>query len=117
MSRQGRTDWSPVIGSTDSAGQWSTGGQFEKRDFGSWSEVWTVGRKLASPAIQFDVNMPPCLRGGQNFAETSGPNRIVNCETSEGFQTFVTPGPADSFRAPDGRLVNGRPDKKTQSQY
>ena len=26
-SRQGRTDWSPVVGSTDSTGRWSTGGQ------------------------------------------------------------------------------------------
>jgi hypothetical protein len=116
-SRQGRTDWSPVIGSTDSAGRWSTGGQFEKRDFGGWSEMWTVGGKLASPAIQFAVNTPPCLPGGQNFAESSGPNTIVNCETSEGLQTFVTPALADPFRAPDGRLVNGRPETQTQSQY
>ena len=116
-SRQGRTDWSPVIGSTDGAGQWSRGGQFEKRDFGCWSEMWTVGGKLASPAIQFGVNTPPCLPGGQNFATTSGPNMRVDFETSEGLQAFVTPALADPFRAPDGRLVNGRPETQTQSQY
>src|SRR5277367_6593562 len=55
-SRQGRTDWGPEIGSTDSTGGWSTGGQFEKRDFGGWGEIWTVGGKLASPVIQFSVN-------------------------------------------------------------
>ena len=44
----GRTDWSPVIGSTDSTGRWSTAGQFEKSDFGGWYEVWTVGGKLAN---------------------------------------------------------------------
>jgi hypothetical protein len=32
-ARQGRTDWGPVIASTDSAGRWSTTGQFEKADF------------------------------------------------------------------------------------
>ena len=116
-SRQGRTDWSPVIGSTDTLGRWSTGGQFEKRDFGSWSEMWTVGGKLASPAIHFAVNTPPCLPGGQNLAEVFGPNMFVNCETSEGLQTFATPSLADPFRAPDGRMVNGRPEKRTQSEY
>ena len=90
-SRQGRTDWSLVIGSTDNAGQWSTSHQFEKRDFGDWGEIWTVGGKLASPAIQFTVNAPPCLSGSQEFAVTSGPNTVVHCETGLGFQTFVTP--------------------------
>ena len=56
--RQGRTDWSPVVGSTDSTGRWSTGGQFEKRDFSGWGEIWTVGEKLASPVIQFWVKAP-----------------------------------------------------------
>jgi hypothetical protein len=41
--QQGRTDWGPVIASTDCTGQWSTAGQFEKSDFGGWSELWTVG--------------------------------------------------------------------------
>ena len=61
-SRQGRTDWSPIIGSTDATGRWSTTGHFEKSDFGGWSEIWTVGRKLASPVIQFSVTAP-CLPG------------------------------------------------------
>src|SRR5580698_6058968 len=116
-SRQGRTDWSPVVGSTDSTGRWSTGGQFEKRDFGSWGEIWTVGGKLASPVIQFSVNAP-CLPSGRNqFAWTSGPNVMLTCETSEGTQTFQTPGLSDSFKTPDGRLVDGRADQQTQEQY
>jgi hypothetical protein len=89
-SRQGRTDWSPVVGSTDGAGHWSTGGQFEKRDFGSWGEIWTVGGKLASPVIQFSVN--------------------------EGTQTFATPSLSDSFRTADGRLVNGRAGEQASSK-
>ena len=116
-SRQGRTDWSPVIGSTNSAGQWSTAGSFEKRDFGEWGELWTVGGRLASPALQFTVYTPPCLPGRQEFAFTSGPHMIVNCETGVGDQTFVTPSLADPFRAPGGRLVSGRPETQTQSQY
>ena len=59
----GRTDWGPTIGSTDDSGRWSIEGQFEKSDFGDWREVWTVGGKLASPAIQFSVGAP-CLAGG-----------------------------------------------------
>src|ERR1700761_2586290 len=38
----GRTDWSPVIGWTDTGGRWSTSGEFEKSDFGDWDEAWTV---------------------------------------------------------------------------
>jgi len=49
----GRTDWGPVIGRTDSSGRWSTAGQFDRGDFGDWSEVWTVGGKLASPSFIF----------------------------------------------------------------
>jgi hypothetical protein len=116
-SRQGRMDWSPVVGSTDSTGRWSTGGQFEKRDFGSWGEIWTVGGKFASPAIQFSVNAP-CLPSGRNQSLfMSGPNMILNCETTEGTQTFATPALSDSFRTPDGRLVNGRASEQTQEQY
>jgi len=99
----GRTDWSPVIGSTDSTGRWSTSGQFEKSDFGDWSEIWTVGDKLASPAIQFSVNAP-CLPGGQGHSFISGPNIVLSCETAEGRRTFVTPSLSDPFRTPDGRL-------------
>ena len=60
----GRTDWSTVIGSTDSSGRWSIAGQFLKSDFGDWSQVWTVGGKLANPTIQFSVNAP-CLPAGK----------------------------------------------------
>src|ERR1700689_2788328 len=50
---KGRMDWGPVIGRTDMSGRWSTTGQFEKSDFGDWSEVWTVGGRLANPRIHF----------------------------------------------------------------
>jgi hypothetical protein len=112
----GRTDWSPVIGSTDSSGRWSTSGQFSKSDFGSWGEVWTVGGKLASPAIQFSVNAP-CLAGGQGaFLFQSGPNTNLSCETTEGPQTFMTPSSSDPFRTPDGRLVR-QAAEQTSEQY
>jgi hypothetical protein len=52
-SRQERIDWGPVIGWTDSSGRWSVEGQFEKSDFGRWSEAWTVGGKLANPILNF----------------------------------------------------------------
>lgn len=116
-SREGRTDWSPVVGSTDSTGGWSTGGQFEKRDFGSWGEIWTVGGKLASPIIQFSVNAPCLPNGRKRFLFMSGPNMILNCETTEGAQTFGTPTLSVFFRTPDGRLVNGRASEQTQEQY
>ena len=112
----GRTDWGPVVGSTDSAGRWSASGQFEKRDFGDWSQVWTVGGRLASPAIQFSVNAP-CLPGGQGFASLSGPNLALTCETADGRQTFVTPSFSDPFRTPDGRLVPGPDTEQTPEQY
>ena len=115
-SKQGHTDWSPVVGSTDSTGQWSTGGQFEKSDFGDWREIWTVGAKLASPVIQFSVNAP-CLPGGRNgFIIMSGLNMILTCETTDGTQTFGT-GTSDSFRTPDGRFVNVRLSEQTREQY
>jgi hypothetical protein len=114
--RQGHTDWSPVIGTTDGTGRWSTSGQFEKRDFGSWREIWTVGGKLVSPGLQFSVNAP-CLPSGREFVFNSGPNMILDCETTEGTQTFATPGLSDVFRAPDGRLVNGRASEQTREQY
>ena len=44
--RQGRTDWGPMIASTDSLGRWSVTGQFEKSDFGSWSEIWIGSEKV-----------------------------------------------------------------------
>jgi hypothetical protein len=83
----GRTDWGAVIGSTDSTGRWSIAGQFEKRDFGSWHEVWTVGGKLASPAVEFSVSAP-CLPGGRTLAFESGPNMVLTCDTAEGSRAF-----------------------------
>ena len=83
---EGRTDWGPIIGSTDSTGRWSMTGQFEKSDFGGWEEVWTVGGKLASPAVQFSVNAP-CLPDGQGSVAASG-RLMVTCETAEGRQVF-----------------------------
>jgi hypothetical protein len=104
---KGRTDWGPVIGWTDLGGRWSRTGQFEKGDFGDWSEVWTVGGKRANPAAHFFVGAP-CLKGGQGFAMESGPNMVLTCETAEGRQTFATPSDTEPFRTPDGRLVPGR---------
>jgi hypothetical protein len=114
-SRQGYTDWSPVVGTTDSTGRWSTGGQFEKRDVGSWGEIWTVGGKLVSPVLRFWVKAP-CLPNGRTFIIGSGPNMILTCETTEGTQTFAT-GMSDSFRTPDGRLVNGGLSERTREQW
>jgi hypothetical protein len=112
-----RTDWGPVIGSTDSTGRWSTAGQFEKSDFGDWREVWTVGSKLASPAVQFSVNAP-CLPGGWGMASSTGGHTALTCDTAEGRQTFVTPSAPDSFRTSDGRLVPGSSiGHETQDMY
>src|SRR5207245_2379839 len=47
----------------------------------------------------------------------SGPNQILNCGTTEGPQTYVTPSLSDSFRTPDGRVVPGRPAEQTPRQY
>lgn len=113
----GRTDWGRVIGSTDSIGRWSTSGHFEKSDFGSWFEVWTVGGKFARPAVEFSVSAP-CLPGGQDFVFTSGPNTVTTCETAEGRQTFSVSFGSASFRNPDARLVPGRAiEQETQDVY
>jgi hypothetical protein len=88
-TRNGRTDWGPVIALTDTNGRWSTTGQFEKGDFGDWSEVWTVGGKLAVPVIRFSV-AAPCLSSGLNMISQMSLARSQTCETSEGRQTFVT---------------------------
>jgi hypothetical protein len=100
----GATDWGPVVASTDETGRWSTTGRLEKNDLGGWSEVWTVGSKLASPRISFTVQAP-CLPGGRQFQGISGPNLYVSCVTAEGEQTFMIPSVSGSFRTPDGRLV------------
>lgn len=112
----GTTDWGPVIASTDDIGRWSTTGRFEKSDFGWWSELWTVGSKLASPAIRFNVQAP-CLAGRQMFAASSGPNEVVSCETTAGAQIFNSLA-SDSFRTPDGRLVwRKTPGNRTPDEY
>jgi len=103
----GRMDWGPVIGRTDMSGRWSTTGRFEKDDFGGWSEVWTVGGKVANPNIHFSVGAP-CLKGGQGFMAQTGANTVLTCETAEGRQTFATQSGTEPFRTPDGRLVPGR---------
>src|SRR5580698_4740188 len=113
---KGRMDWGPVIGRTDMSGRWSTTGQFEKDDFGGWSEVWTVGGKVAEPTIHFSVSAP-CLKGGQGFMAMSGPNMVLTCETAEGRQTFATPSDTEPFRTPDGRVVPGRLSNMTAEQY
>ena len=115
-TRHGRTDWGPVIGTTDTAGRWSTAGRFEKSDFGDWSEAWTVGGRFAAPSLRFAVNAP-CLPGGQAAAQMSGINMILTCETAQGRETFATPSGSDPFRAPDGRLVPGRAAEQTPEQY
>lgn len=113
--RQGQTDWGPVIGSTDSTGRWSTVGQFEKTDFGAWTEIWTVGGKLATPDIQFYVKAP-CLPGVRSLVFISGPNEMLICGTADA-QSFATPSLSDPFRTPDGRVIPGRPAEQTQEQY
>jgi len=110
---QGRTDWGPVIGWTGSDGRWSKEGQFEKSDFGDWREVWTVGGKQVSPAIQFSLGAacPPGARGGML---ATGQNRVFFC----GSETFSTPSDGDFFHTPDGRTVPGRVHlNRTPEQY
>ena len=102
----GRMDWSPVIAVTDMHGRWSTTGQFERGDFGDWSEVWTVGGKLAAPAVHFLVGAP-CLSGRQNVISQVSRTSTQTCETAEGRQTFVAPSDVEPFRLPDGRVVPG----------
>ncbi len=105
-TRNGWTDWSPVIALTDVNGLWSTTGRFEKGDFGDWSEVWTVGGKLAAPAMHFSVGAP-CLIGGQIMISQISRYIAQTCETPEGRETFTTPSGEELFRTPDGRVVPG----------
>jgi hypothetical protein len=102
-----RSDWGPVIGSTDASGRWSVGGQFEKADFGDWSEVWTLGGKLASPVVHFFVSAP-CLPGKPGVMMFLGQLRAQTCETADGRQTFQTPSFDEPLRTPDGRVIPGR---------
>jgi hypothetical protein len=113
----GRTDWGPVIGWTDMSGRWSATEQFEKGDFGDWSEVWTVGGKLTNSAVHFSVGAP-CLKGGYGLATMSGLSMVLTCDTAEGRQTFATPSNTETFRTQDGRVVPGRTrSNMTEEQY
>jgi len=105
--RQGRTDWGQVIAYTDINGRWSTEGQFERQDFGEWRETWTVGGKVANPAINLSVQ-GPCIPGGKAMIDQFGPSEMLSCDTAAGTQSFVTPSDGDSFRTPDGRVIPGR---------
>lgn len=114
---QSRTDWGPVVGSTDITGHWSVAGQFDKADFTDWTEAWTVGGKQATPVIAFIVHAP-CIKGGRSFRFQSGANSLVTCDTADGRQQFRTPGQADPFRTPDGRIIAGRErENMTPEQY
>jgi hypothetical protein len=105
---QGRTNWGPVIGSTDANGRWSVSGQFEKADFGDWREVWTIGGRVVNPVISFSV-AAPCPPGGQRLLEnTSASHSALFCDSAAGPQTFVTHSAADPFRTPDGRVIPGQ---------
>jgi hypothetical protein len=112
--RNGRTDWGPIIGWTDLAGRWSTGGLFEKSDVGGWNEVWTVGGKVANPSVQFSVSAP-CLKEGRVFLQQIGIQTILTCETAQGEQTF--PSASLTFRTPDGRLITPNETSMTREQY
>jgi hypothetical protein len=113
----GATDWGPVLDATDSTGGWSTAGQFEKRDFGSWREVWTVGSRLASPAVEFFVDAP-CLPDKPGMGFTSGAYITKTCETAEGFRNFSTSSVPDYFRTAHARTVPGVPiEQQTQDEY
>jgi hypothetical protein len=113
----GSTDWGPVIASTDDTGRWSTTGRFEKNDFGSGSEIWTVGGKLASPRIDFTVEAP-CLPGSPSSVIALGLPMFLSCETAQGHETFASPSASDSFRTPDGRIVQVRkPGHMTPDEY
>ena len=114
---QGRTDWGPVIGWTGSDGRWSSEGQFEKSDFGDWREVWTVGGKQVSPAIQFSLGAA-CLSGARGGMVATGQHRMMFCGTAQGSETFSTPSDGDFFHTPDGRTVPGRVRlNRTSEQY
>jgi hypothetical protein len=110
---QGRTDWGPVIGWTGSDGRWSKEGQFEKSDFGDWREVWTVGGKQVSPAIQFSLGAA-CLPGARAGMAATSQHRVFFC----GSETFSTPSDDDYFHTPDGRIIPGRVRlNRTPEQY
>jgi hypothetical protein len=95
---KGRMDWGPVIGRTDMSGRWSTTGQFDKDDFGGWSEVWTIGGKAANPTIHFSVDAP-CLKGLPQGFMAMGQYLALTCETAEAARHSL-PHPTASHSAP-----------------
>jgi hypothetical protein len=99
-TRRGRTDWGPVIASTDSAGRWSTFVQLKESDFGDWNEIWTVAGRVAAGAIRFFVQAP-CLPGGQGHAIVSGPNLSLSCDTAEGSRTFTSAPASAPMQTPE----------------
>ncbi|MGC2662139.1 MAG: hypothetical protein WA324_29600 [Bryobacteraceae bacterium] len=112
----GRTDWGPVIGQTDSNGHWSTQGQFRDGDFGSIAEVWSVGSR-ATPLIRISIEAS-CLKDGRTSVAYLGAAMAETCETVDGRKSFSTPSEVDSFRTPDGREVRGvAPVHMTAEQY
>jgi hypothetical protein len=106
-TRYSKTDWGPVIASTDASGRWLTEASFERADYGQWSEFWTVGGKVANPVVSFWV-AAPCPENGPGYISMSGPNTAQTCDLP-GLkqQAFVTPSDGDSFRTPDGRVIPG----------
>lgn len=104
-TRDGRTDWGPVIGKTDGAGQWSITGQYQASDFGFWDEYWTVGGRLATPVMHFLVGAP-CLKGGHAMITQISRNVMESCETAEGKRSFQTPNDGEPFHTPDGRTIS-----------
>lgn len=114
-TRQSQTDFSPVIGWTDSSGRWSVTRQFEKTDYGGWAEAWTVGEKLANPVLSFSVGAP-CIPGGKSMIFTSGPNiEVLNCETATGMETYATPSMVPPIQTPDGRLISSETPEQIMS--
>ncbi len=113
----GRMDWGPVIGQTDMTGRWSATGQFQKSDFGDWSEVWTIGVSWPIPWFIFQ-SVHRVLRAERVSSQSIGLARAVTCDTAEGRQTFATPSATEPFRTPDGRVVPGFiPWNRTAEEY
>ncbi len=98
----GQTDWGPIIGRTDRAGEWSITGHFNPADFGDWDEAWTVGSRLNDP-IHFAVR-PPCLPNGRDFVSQMSLAHAETCDIASGTQTFTAPSPSGPNRraTPDG---------------
>jgi hypothetical protein len=72
-----------VIAQTDAAGEWSTTGEYGRQDFGTWTVIWTIGGKLASPILQFSVSAP-CLTTGLKVINQIGLAASETCDTTEG---------------------------------